>query len=272
MPLSHEEFEALVAVVEAGSFRAAGEKLKKAQSSISYSIKTLEKELAIEIFSRDSYRPKLTEPGSAIYNHAKHILEMHLALFDLAKTLKSGIESKVKVALSNLCPEDHVAALLADFKAKYPQTKLDLVYDANPIDKISADGVDIAVGILEEANGLTKANWETLETIPVCTPNYPAANKDLQSSYFSSLAEISVHGCCSEKWIVSDYNLMKKLILKELGWGYIPKSLMDKELQVGALVKVPSLNSNKLVLSVCKSNSKILGPAADHLWNAFAKA
>ena len=50
MSIGFEEIEAINAIMEEGSFRAAAEKLHKAQSSVCYAIKVLEKELGIEIF------------------------------------------------------------------------------------------------------------------------------------------------------------------------------------------------------------------------------
>ena len=52
MTIGFEELEALLAIVEHGSFRAASEKLHKAQSSVSYAIKNLEKDLGIEVFDK----------------------------------------------------------------------------------------------------------------------------------------------------------------------------------------------------------------------------
>ena len=65
MNLSGEELSAVIAVVETGSFRKAGLKIHKSQSSISYLIKNLENRLKIEIFDRSEKQIKLTDFGLA---------------------------------------------------------------------------------------------------------------------------------------------------------------------------------------------------------------
>ena len=70
MAVTHEELETLVSIVEEGSFRAASERLMKAQSAVSYAIKNLETDLGVILFDRTFYRPRLTAEGETIYQKA----------------------------------------------------------------------------------------------------------------------------------------------------------------------------------------------------------
>ena len=179
MSISHEALEALVAIVNHGSFRAAAEELHKAQSSVSYAIKNLEKELEIEVFNRKSYRPKLTETGRLIYNKAKHILKMQDELVDFTESLKSGVEAKLALSISVVSPNEVFTEVLKNFKLKFPQTELKLFFSSfeGPLQSLMAEESDMIISSNPPAQvDLDKLYWRTVEYIPVCIPDYPAAS------------------------------------------------------------------------------------------------
>ena len=59
-----------MAVVEEGSFSAAGKKLFMSQSAVSQQMTHLEKELGLVLFDRESYRPKLTKECQFYYRES----------------------------------------------------------------------------------------------------------------------------------------------------------------------------------------------------------
>src|SRR6267378_842807 len=66
-PPSLEQLHVLLTVVEAGSFAAAGRKLGRATSAISYAIDTIETQLGLPLFVRGTTkRPTLTPAGHAV--------------------------------------------------------------------------------------------------------------------------------------------------------------------------------------------------------------
>ena len=64
--LSLDQLRVFLTVVETGSFAAAGRRLLRATSAVSYSIATLEQDLGVALFDREHTRkPTLTEAGIA---------------------------------------------------------------------------------------------------------------------------------------------------------------------------------------------------------------
>ena len=55
-----EHLHVIDVIHQEGSFRKASEKLFKARSAVSYSVKQVEDYYQIQIFDRDTYRPELT--------------------------------------------------------------------------------------------------------------------------------------------------------------------------------------------------------------------
>src|SRR5262245_15029099 len=66
-----DQLTVFLAVVDAGSFAAAGRRLGRATSAISYTIANLEGQLGVALFDRQQTRkPVLTEAGQAVLSKA----------------------------------------------------------------------------------------------------------------------------------------------------------------------------------------------------------
>ncbi len=69
-----DQLQVLLAVAETGSFSAAGRRLNRAQSVISYTIANLEAQLRFKLFAREGTRePILTPEGRAVLPDARRI-------------------------------------------------------------------------------------------------------------------------------------------------------------------------------------------------------
>ena len=70
-----DQMQILVAVADTGSFSAAGRRLNRAQSVISYSIANLEAQLGLKLFEREGTRePTLTTEGTAMLPDARRMV------------------------------------------------------------------------------------------------------------------------------------------------------------------------------------------------------
>ncbi len=75
MELELRHLRALVAVVEEGSFTAAGERLQVSQASVSRAIAALERAVGSPVLHRTTRDLSLTSTGSRILGHARRALE-----------------------------------------------------------------------------------------------------------------------------------------------------------------------------------------------------
>ena len=99
------QLEALLSIVETGSFRAASEKLNKAQSAISLAIKNLEDELGFALFDRSTYRPQLTLQGRSVIPQVKSLLQQYEYLKSYGNFLKKGHEARIVLGVANIWPQ-----------------------------------------------------------------------------------------------------------------------------------------------------------------------
>lgn len=110
MTPSLEQFKALLAAAETGSFSAAARRLGKAQSVVSTAIANLEIDLGLELFDRSGRYPVLTEAGARISQEAGVLLAQSERLQAIAGELASGIESRLTLAFTQQA--QHAVSLL----------------------------------------------------------------------------------------------------------------------------------------------------------------
>lgn len=282
MTIGFEELQALNAIMEEGSFRAAAEKLHKAQSSISYAIKILEKELGIEIFDRSTYKPTLTSPGEVIYTKTREMIAMQSDLEELSKFLKSGVETSISLTTSIIFPINELSETLSNIKAEFSQTKINLDFGSfqYPLEQLYKNQTDIAIAVdYTNESDLEKVFFRSIDLIPVYSPDYCDKNKSIKSQVEIVVGNRSLTAKKlsedlfeeHETWHVTDYSLKKKLILDKLGWGYMPEYLIQEELEQGKLEQNKKKNIEKINLYAYRKQRDCHGPATDFLWASLLK-
>jgi DNA-binding transcriptional LysR family regulator len=74
MNLTLDQLEVLESIDRFGSFSAAATELHRATSAVSYSVKSLEAALDLELFDRSGHRAVLTDGGRLVLEEARGVL------------------------------------------------------------------------------------------------------------------------------------------------------------------------------------------------------
>ena len=82
-----EQWQALVAVVDADGYARAAEKLHKSQSAVTYAVQKLERLLDVKAFEIRGRKAVLTPTGQMLYQRARSIVEAAAGLERAAKRL-----------------------------------------------------------------------------------------------------------------------------------------------------------------------------------------
>lgn len=134
------------AVVEAGSFTAAGERLDVSKAVVSHQVSKLEEELGTSLIVRTTRRLQTTEQGRRFYERCSALLRDAENAFDEV-TLASGEPTG---CLRLTAPIDYgavvVAPAIATYLQKYPQMQVDMVFDDDVLDLL-ADNVDLSIRV-----------------------------------------------------------------------------------------------------------------------------
>ncbi len=286
-----DQLRALQAVVEHGGFRPAAEALFKSQSAISIAIRKLEEELGIPLFTRDRYRPELTEAGRAIHHKATALLFGDTELSNLAHHFAAGEEPELRVAMSALVPVEAALGLFNEIKNSSPATRLVLLVETlnGTLERLEDGDADIAIcETFDHQDHYIYAPLTGVEMVSVISPKHRLADrsdelteKDMAGSTQIIVRDTSRH---SEKrtagivegtqhWVVSDFTTKKQIIASGIGWGRMPLHMVADEINSGELLLLTheAFPSLKVDIKAVRKKSEHLGPVASQLWEQLQK-
>jgi DNA-binding transcriptional LysR family regulator len=279
-----DQIHVLRTIVTSGSFRAASQELHRAQSAVSYAMRTLEEELGFSLFSRDKYRPELTPQGRAFLKKADELMSQFNEVKETADFLKRGYEPEIRLAVSTLWPLPKLIAMLKEFTAKFPQTEIKLINDVLSNDEQLLEGhADLSLGIVFNEKGLLVT--EELFTVTMdtyCSAKHPLAkikkptSKDL-SKYPQIIMASTVKSSNRSQGIVNPHNVIsvqdyltkKSLLEAGLGWGRMPDHLIKEEIKQKSLVPL-EVKSVLARVSVARPAARELGPCGKFIWDYFS--
>src|SRR5690606_22502451 len=126
-----DQLKIFLAVVETGSFAAAGRQLNRATSVISYGVANLEAQLGLSLFEREGTRkPRLTAAGQAVLAEARAIGKGIDGLRAKVKGMLGGLEARVDLAIDVMLPSAWLGETLRAFSAAFPTVALNLHVEA----------------------------------------------------------------------------------------------------------------------------------------------
>jgi len=159
--LRHLEY--FVAVAEEQHFTRAAERMRVAQSGLSASIRSLERELGAPLFVRSTRRVELTEAGRALLAEARRTLASADAARQAVAAVKGLLRGSLAVGAEQCLGVVDVARLLAAFRDRHPDVEIMLRQGA------SADlCTDLRAGRLDMAFVATDGKPpEQLDLIPL---------------------------------------------------------------------------------------------------------
>jgi DNA-binding transcriptional LysR family regulator len=138
--------EAFVRVVEAGSFVAAAERLAMSTSSLSRLVAELEQHLGARLLNRTTRRLSLTESGQSYYERCVTLLADLAEAEAIAGQTAAQPRGTIRLTCSHSMAERRIAAAIAEFEARYPDVRFDLVVSDRTVDLVE-EGFDLAVRV-----------------------------------------------------------------------------------------------------------------------------
>ena len=167
-----EDLQAFVAVVEAGSFTAAAERLGSAKSAVSRRVSALEERLGVQLLRRTTRVLNLTETGQSFYDHSARILA-DLDEAEAAVQHEHGeLRGTLRVALPLSFGVRHMCKPIATFTKLHPKLHFDLDLNDRRIDLVE-EGMDLAlrIGHLKDSSLIARRLFDA-RTVIAASPHY----------------------------------------------------------------------------------------------------
>jgi DNA-binding transcriptional LysR family regulator len=115
-----------VAVAEECHFTRAAKRLHVAQSGLSASVRSLEKELGADLFVRNTRQVRLTPAGTALLAEARRTLAASTACVDAVAAVQGLLRGHLTIGTLQCLHVVHLPSVLSTFVATYPGLDIEL--------------------------------------------------------------------------------------------------------------------------------------------------
>lgn len=198
-----KQLEAFVQVAEGGSFSKAAKELYLTQPTISAHIASLEKELNVRLFVRNTKEVSLSEDGSLLYDYARQMVALEKKIENTFRTEQEREQQCINIAASTIPSQYLLPEILAKFSERYPKEQFNITEtdSACVVEKIVNHAVDVGFAgtILEKKHCKYISFYQ--DELMVITPN---------NEKFMQLQR----GDCVAHWIANE-----PLVMREEGSG-----------------------------------------------------
>jgi DNA-binding transcriptional LysR family regulator len=244
-------------VAERRSFAVAAAELRLSKATVSKAVKRIEARLGAQLIVRTARRFALTGAGRQLVGRAANILAAGEAAEDVTRAQAQTPRGVVRLAAPMSFGVMHVAPLLPDFLARFPEISVDL-HLSDAMDDLVGDGYDAAIRIaVQPGASFTVQRLCEMPRYLVAssaylrlhgTPKHPrhlAQHRCISYSYtMSSEVWRFTKGKKSESvrpsgpLRVNNGDAMMPALLAGIGLGILPDFFLRRALAAGLLEKV----------------------------------
>ena len=136
--------ETFVAVVEAGNFALAAQRLQRTRSAVAKSVARLEARLGARLFQRSTRSQSLTEDGQAYYERCRRALAELDAADAVVEAGRTAPRGRLRVTAPILLGRELVAPVLMELAAAHPELALEMIFSDSVIDLVD-ERIDLAI-------------------------------------------------------------------------------------------------------------------------------
>lgn len=122
-----KQLEAFVQVSESGSFSKAAKELFLTQPTISAHISSLEKELNVRLFIRNTKEVSLSDDGKDLYRYAKQITDLEKAIEERFYMDSDDGKHSITIAASTIPAQYLLPKVLMCYRERYPKEQIKIM-------------------------------------------------------------------------------------------------------------------------------------------------
>ena len=170
-----KQLEAFVQVSESGSFSKAAKELFLTQPTISAHISSLEKELNVRLFIRNTKEVSLSDDGKDLYRYAKQITDLEKAIEERFYMDSDDGKHFITIAASTIPAQYLLPKILMCYRERYPKEQIKIMETDSS--EVVTQVVDHMVDVGFTGTVLEKKNCKYIpfykDELAVITPDTP---------------------------------------------------------------------------------------------------
>jgi len=143
--LDTDQLRSFLAIVDAGSFTKAAERVHKTQSAVSMHIRRLEEQLGCALFVKQGRGAKLTAEGEGLVDFARRMIQVEAGA--LAALSRKGLRGSARLGIPDDYAEAFLAEILSRFNRRHPLVEVSVDCEASQelAAKVSAGALELAL-------------------------------------------------------------------------------------------------------------------------------
>ncbi len=274
-----ELYRVFYTVAKCGSLTKAAQELFISQPAVSQSVKQLETQLGVPLFNRTHRGMELSAAGGKlIFKQVEEALRLLDGAESALTELQTSATGTIRIGATDSIFYHVLADKIARYSLKYPAVKLELISSTSPytVSQLKDGKCDIAFINLpmEDADVKfydtiahltdifvagerfselkdTEVPIKRLREMPLLMIEENTVARRALSTFLDNLG-IQLHPDIE----VANWDLMKKLVIKGMGVGCIPREYCKKEFEEGSLFELnvsPSLPARGVGIALAKN-------------------
>jgi DNA-binding transcriptional LysR family regulator len=256
MDISIDQVQVFLAVAEQGSFSAAARSLSRGQSAVTYTIQRLEAQIGEELFDRSAYRPVLSDSGRALLPYARRIAEDMGAFGMQARSIASGLETELTLAVDSMFPMPILLRALKAFQERFPSVQPRLyVENLGRTVQLVLEGtcaVGLALSSIVDSAALVSTALTEVDLVTVAAPTHPLAR--IKAPISTAILRDQVQLVLTDRsgltgkrdfgvyatriWRLGDLGAKHVMLKAGIGFGSMPIHMIAEDLKAGTLVRL----------------------------------
>jgi DNA-binding transcriptional LysR family regulator len=281
-----EQWAVLAAVVDEGGFAQAASALSRSQSAISYSVARLQESLDLALLVVEGRKSVLTADGQILLARGRALVKELATLEALARSLKAGWESELKLTVDAAFPRARLLEIVAQLQSSCPSTQIQLadVVLSGAEQAIIEGSADLVVTSRVPPGYLS--DWVLdVNFIAVARADHPLlqigrelTTDDLARHVQAVVRDSGTSQPRDEGWLgaerrftVSGMDASLATILAGLAYAWLPEHMLVEQLRSGAVRRLPMVSGASRIVSlhIVLVHANVLGPAARAAAEAF---
>ncbi|MCY1283799.1 putative HTH-type transcriptional regulator YahB [compost metagenome] len=277
-----DQWRTLQAVVDHGGFAQAAEALHRSQSSVSYTVARMQDQLGVPLLRIDGRKAVLTEAGAVLLRRSRQLVKQASQLEDLAHHMEQGWEAEVRLVVDAAYPIARLVRALSAFMPQSRGCRVRLREEVlSGVEEVLLEGVaDLAISSLN-IGGYLGQELNAVEFIAVAHPQHPLhlLQREITFQDLEGHLQVVIRDSgrtqprdvgwlgAEQRWTVGSLATAATFVGSGLGFAWLPRHLIERELHDGVLKALPldQGGCRRPSFYLYSNKEKALGPATQIL-------